>query len=233
MTFNILTLFTDFFQSPFKSGLLGKAIDTEIIDINIIDIRSFSEDKHNRCDDYPYGGGAGMVLKPEPLFRALQSIHRDNSLTIATSPGGRQLDQRLVKSLSNEKELNIICGHYEGIDQRVIDAFVDFEISIGDYILSGGEFAALVLIDTIARYIPGFMSNSESVSEESFEKNLLEYPHYTRPAEYEGLKVPEILLSGHHKEIEKWRLSKRIEKTKQERPDLYENFLKSKIDEES
>ncbi len=229
MIFNIITLFPDLFVSPLRSGLLGKAIRSGIVNVNIIDIRSFSEDKFGRCDDYPYGGGSGMVIKPDPLIKAIESVRKDSSRIILTSPSGKLLTQELVKKFSEEAELSIICGHYEGVDQRVIDNYIDSEISIGDYILSGGEYAALVIFDAIVRYIPGFMSNPESLVEESFENYLLEYPQYTRPGEIEGLKVPEILLSGNHKEIAEWRQKKRIEKTKRLRPDLYKKYLLRKI----
>lgn len=224
-TYKIVTLFPDFFTTPFQSGLLGKAIASEKVSTDIIDLRSYSQDKFHRCDDYPYGGGSGMVLKPEPLFKCLDDNVTDKTKVVLTTPGGVPLDQKLVKELSNEDELCIICGHYEGIDQRVSEKYVDLEVSVGDYVLSGGEYAALILIDATARYVPGFMSNAESLEEESFENNLLEYPHYTRPAEYENMKVPDILLSGHHEEIRKWRMKKSVEKTKQVRPDLYKKYI--------
>ncbi len=229
MIFKIYTLFPDFFITPLHSGLMGKAQESGIIDFKIIDIREYSEDRFKRCDDYPYGGGSGMVLTPGPLFRAIEENESSGSKIIYTSPSGVKFTQELVGEMSSFNEISIICGHYEGIDQRVIDTFVDYEISIGDYVLSGGEYAALVITDAIARYIPGFMSNSDSLVEESFESDLLEYPHYSRPADYNGLKVPEVLLSGNHKDIAEWRYSKRIEKTKGIRPDLYKKFLKRKI----
>jgi len=229
LIFKIYTLFPDFFITPLRSGLMGKAQESGIIDFKIIDIREYSEDRFKRCDDYPYGGGSGMVLTPGPLFRAIEENESSGSKIVYTSPSGVKFNQELVGEMSSFNEISIICGHYEGIDQRVIDTFVDYEISIGDYVLSGGEYAALVITDAIARYIPGFMSNSGSLVEESFESDLLEYPHYSRPADYNGLKVPEVLLSGNHKDIAEWRYSKRIEKTKGIRPDLYKKFLKRKI----
>ncbi len=225
MIFRILTLFPDFFSGPLESGLVGKAVESEIITVDIVNIRDFTEDRHKRCDDYPYGGGSGMVLLPEPLIKAVESVGSSTGKVILTSASGTLLNQDLVKEFSRERDLTVICGHYEGVDQRVIDSCIDQEISIGDYILSGGEFAALVILDAVARYVPGFMSNSESLSEESFENGLLEYPQYTRPADTGGMKVPDILLSGNHKEIEKWRRLKSIEKTKRVRPDLYKKFL--------
>lgn len=226
MIFKIYTLFPDFFESPFKSGLLGKAIESGIIDIRIIDIRDYSEDRFRRCDDYPYGGGSGMVIMPEPLFRAIESNEAGGAKMLYTSPSGRPLTQEFVKELSRIESVSVICGHYEGIDQRVIDTFVDHEVSTGDYVLSGGEFAALIIVDAVARNIPGFMSNSESLVEESFESDLLEYPQYTRPAEFRGMNVPDILLSGDHSKIAAWRHEQRIEKTRSVRPDLYKNYLK-------
>lgn len=169
-----------------------------------------------------------MVLMPGPLFRALEPMHNSGARIILTSPSGRQYNQEMVEELSRIKEICIICGHYEGVDQRVIDRYVHQEISIGDYVLSGGEFAALVILDSLARYIPGFMSNTESLLEETFEGGLLEYPQYTRPAEIEGMKVPEVLLSGNHARIREWRWEQRIEKTRKVRPDLYARYLSIK-----
>jgi len=229
LIFNIFTLFPDFFKSPLETGLLGKAIESGIVRVNLIDIRSYSDDKFRRCDDYPYGGGSGMVLMADPLFRALKENKKKGTKALITAPGGRVLNQEMVKSLSKEHEFSIVCGHYEGVDQRVIDRYIDQEVSTGDYILSGGEFASLVIIDAVARYVPGFMSNSESLIEESFEGDLLEYPHYTRPFEIDDMTVPDVLLSGHHKNITEWRLKKSLEKTKKVRPDLYKRYLLKKM----
>lgn len=228
ISFKIITIFPDFFESPLRSSLLGKAVDSGIIKVDIIDLKSFAEDKFHRVDDYPYGGGSGMVLKPEPLFGALEAVKKEKTKILLTTPAGILLTHDIVKDLTKEEDICIICGHYEGVDQRVIDKYVDLEISIGDYILSGGEYAALVITDTIARHLPGFMSNPESLKEESFENGLLEYPQYTRPSSMEGFKVPEVLLSGNHAVIDEWRLKKRIEKTKRIRPDLYEKYLSLK-----
>jgi tRNA (guanine37-N1)-methyltransferase len=172
-----------------------------------------------------------MIIQPEPLLKAIESVKDVNTKVLLTSPSGRLLNQDKVKKLAEEDNICIICGHYEGIDQRVIDRYIDEEISVGDYILSGGEYAALIILDAIARYIPGFMSNPDSLKEESFEYNLLEYPQYTRPAEINGITVPEVLLSGNHKKIEEWRLFKAIEKTRKIRPDLYIRYLYQKIQE--
>ncbi len=227
---DIITLFPDFFDSPFKSGLLGKCIHNGLLSVSIIDLRDYSDDKFRRCDDYPYGGGSGMVLKTEPLFRCLESIE-DRGRTLLTSASGRPLTAPLVHELSKQDRLTLICGHYEGVDQRVCERYVHDEISIGDYVLSGGEFAALVIVDAVARHIPGFMSNAESLKEESFEEGLLEYPHYTRPEEIEGMRVPEVLLSGNHALIRKWRLERSLEKTARVRPDLMESYQKRYKDE--
>jgi tRNA (guanine37-N1)-methyltransferase len=220
---NILTLFPEFFTGPFTTGLMGKFIEKGSVRFNIVDIRTYSEDNFNRCDDYPYGGGSGMVLKPEPLFRALDALENRGTVML-TSPSGVPLTQQRVKEFSDLEDITIICGHYEGVDQRVVDTYVDHEVSIGDYVLSGGEFAALIITDTLVRYLPGFMSNPESLVEETFEESLLEYPHYTRPDEYRGLQVPPVLLSGNHAKIAEWRLQNRLEKTRRVRPDLYNRY---------
>ncbi len=225
MIIRIYTLFPDFFHSPFKSGLMGKAVESGIIEFNIIDIRNYSKDKFKRCDDYPYGGGSGMVLMPSPLFEAIEANESGESCILYTSPSGTTLTQNIVKELGTSAEISIICGHYEGIDQRVIDKFANKEISIGDYVLSGGEFAALVITDAVARYIPGFMSNKDSLLEESFESDLLEYSHYTRPSQFRGMRVPEVLIEGDHKKIADWRHQMRVKKTKGVRPDLYKKYL--------
>ena len=225
MIFKIYTLFPDFFSSPLKTGLMGKAVESGILQFRIIDIRDYSNDRFRRCDDYPYGGGSGMVMAPQPLFAALEANEQNGATVLYTSPSGRPLDRDFAYELSGSGEISIICGHYEGLDQRVIDTFVTHEVSIGDYVLSGGEYAALVITDALARLIPGFMSNSQSLVEESFEDNLLEYPQYTRPAEFMGLKVPDVLLEGDHGKISLWRNEKRIEKTKALRPDLYKKYL--------
>jgi len=226
LIFNIFTLFPEFFESPLKTGLMGKAAESGIIKTGLIDIRDFSDNKHKRCDDSPYGGGSGMVLMPEPVFRAIEAQKKNNVPLILTSPGGRVLDQAFVKELAGKGEISIVCGNYEGVDQRIIDRYIDYEVSIGDYVISGGEFAALIIMNAVSRYVPGFMSNTASLEEESFEENLLEYPHYTRPQEINGMAVPEILLSGHHEKIRLWREAQSIEKTKRVRPDLYNKYLK-------
>ena len=220
MKFDVLTLFPEMFESLNKS-IIGKAIEKQIIDINLINIRDFSKDKHKKVDDTPYGGGAGMVIRPDVVYDAYESVKTEDAKVIYLSPKGTKLNQKKVVELSKENHLILLCGHYEGIDQRVIDEIVDEEISIGDYVLTGGEIPAMVLIDSISRYVDGVISN-DSVEEESFTNNLLEYPQYTRPEEFHGKKVPEVLISGHHENIKKWRQEKSIEITKKKRPDLLE-----------
>lgn len=219
MKFEVLTLFPGIPEAYFAGSIMAKAVERKLIDFSIIDFRDFAVDRHRTCDDAPYGGGAGMVLKPEPIGAALDSIDAGRKRVIYPSPSGRLFSQEYAAELSREDELVIICGRYEGLDQRIIDLFVDDEISLGDYVMSSGEVAAMVIIDTVYRLAEGVI-NGESLEEESFQDGLLEYPHYTRPAEYRGLKVPEVLLSGHHAEIEKWRYRKRLEKTGKYRPDL-------------
>ncbi|MBP7734558.1 MAG: tRNA (guanosine(37)-N1)-methyltransferase TrmD [Spirochaetes bacterium] len=229
MKFKIVTLFPDFFSSPLRTGLLGKAVASGTIGVTITDIRDFSTDRYRSCDDYPYGGGSGMVLMPGPLDGAIESVKESGTKVVLTSASGTLLTQDLVKELHGHRDLCLVCGHYEGVDQRVIDRHVDYEISIGDYVLSGGEYAALAIIDAVSRYVPGFMSNSGSLTEESFELDLLEYPHYTRPEDFSGMKVPAVLTGGNHALIREWRRGESIEKTKRVRPDLYRKHLIRKI----
>ena len=221
MKFDVLTLFPEMF-GILNQSIIGKAIEKELIDINLINIRDFSKDKHKKVDDTPYGGGAGMVMKPDVVYDAYKSIEDRNAKVIYMSPQGKTLNQKKVEELAKESHLIILCGHYEGIDQRVLDKIVDEEISIGDYVLTGGEIPAMVLIDSVSRYVKGVLKE-ESIKEESFSNGLLEYPQYTRPEEFEGMKVPEVLLSGHHENIDKWRKEKSLEITKKKRPDLLEN----------
>mgnify|MGYP004498487729 FL=1 len=219
MKFDVLTLFPEMFDT-LNQSIIGRAREKNLIDINFINIRDFSKDKHKKVDDTPYGGGAGMVMKADVVYDAYNSIQdKENAKVIYMTPQGKTLNQKMVESLSKENHLIILCGHYEGIDQRVIDKIVDEEISIGDYVLTGGEIPAMVLIDSVSRYNEGVLS-TESIDEESFSNGLLEYPQYTRPEVFEGEKVPEILLSGNHQNIAKWRQEKSIEITKQKRPDL-------------
>ena len=218
MKFDVLTLFPEMFK-PLDESIIGKAKEKELIEINLINIRDFSKDKHKKVDDTPYGGGAGMVMMPDVVFDAYKSIQDKNAKVIYMSPQGQKLTQKKVEELAKQEHLIILCGHYEGIDQRVIDKIVDEEISIGDYVLTGGELPAMVLIDSVSRYSEGVIAK-ESREEESFANGILEYPQYTRPEVFEGVRVPEVLLSGHHANIEKWRKEKALEITAKKRPDL-------------
>ncbi len=218
MKFDVLTLFPEMFEI-LNQSIIGKAIEKDLIQIKLTNIRDFSKDKHKKVDDTPYGGGAGMVMKPDVIYDAYQSIKDENAKVIYMSPQGNLLNQKKVEELSKENHLIILCGHYEGIDQRVLDKIVDEEISIGDYVLTGGEIPAMVLIDSVSRYVEGVLKE-DSIKEESFSNGLLEYPQYTRPEVFEGMKVPEVLLSGHHENIEKWRKEKSLEMTKKKRPDI-------------
>ncbi|RKD27805.1 tRNA (guanine37-N1)-methyltransferase [Caminicella sporogenes DSM 14501] len=229
MKIDILTLFPEMFTNVLNQSIIGRAIKNGIIKLNVINFREYSSDKHKRVDDYPYGGGSGMVLMNQPIFDALKSITKEKKKykIIYLTPKGKTFNQEMALSLSKEENLIFICGHYEGIDQRIIDYWVTDEISIGDYVLTGGELPTMVVIDTVARLIPGVLNNENSFKDESFYSGLLEYPHYTRPADYNGMKVPKVLLSGNHKLIEEWRLKKSIELTIKRRPDLIEKFLKN------
>lgn len=220
MKIDILTLFPEMFSS-LKESILGRAIENGAFELNLINIRDFSLDKHKKVDDYIFGGGDGMLMTPQPLYDAIMSVKTDNSYVVYMSPKGTVLSQNKVKDISTTyNHLIIVCGHYEGIDQRIIDLCVDEQISIGDYVLTGGEIPAMVLVDAVARYIPNVLGSDTSAEDESFTDGYLEYPQYTRPREFMGLTVPETLLSGNHKEIEKWKQEKKIEETKKFRPDL-------------
>lgn len=219
MKIDVLTLFPKSF-APMEESIIKRAQDSKKISLNILDIRSFSKDKHLKCDDTPYGGGEGMLMTPQPLFDAIESIKKTGSYVIYMSPKGEKLTQNLAEKLSKKRHIVLICGHYEGIDQRVIDTFVDKEISIGDYVLTGGELPAMVLIDAVSRLQKGVLHNENSSQNETFAENLLEYPQYTKPADFRGIKVPEVLLSGNHQEIAKWRREQSEILTKTRRPDL-------------
>ena len=218
MKFDVLTLFPEMFE-PLKQSIIGKAIEKKLIELNLVNIRDFSKDKHKKVDDTPYGGGAGMVMRPDVVYEAYQSVKQDQAKVIYMSPQGKKLNQQIVEDLSKENHLIILCGHYEGIDQRVLDEIVEEEISIGDYVLTGGEIPTMVLIDSVSRYVEGVIKQ-DSIQEESFSNGLLEYPQYTRPEIFQGKAVPQILLSGHHENIEKWRKERSLEITKKKRPDL-------------
>lgn len=219
MKIDILSLFPAMFSSPFAESIIKRAVDKGILQITITDIRSYATNKHLQVDDYPYGGGAGMVMKPDVVGRALASRQTPSCHTIYLSPRGKQLTQEKVKELSSCSHMLLLCGHYEGIDERVV-AQVDEHISIGDYILTGGELPAMVLVDAVARLLPGVLGDECSSEEESFSAGLLEYPHYTRPAVYDGEEVPDVLLSGHHENIRRWRLQESLRQTLLKRPDL-------------
>jgi len=230
MKIDILTIFPKMFAGPLTESLIGKAASNKILDIHIIDIRSFSKDKHKKVDDKPFGGGAGMVMKPEPIYDALKAagVKKRNKdyknslakpLVIFMSPQGKRLNTEIVKKLSKFKHLVILCGHYEGVDERVMN-FVDEEISIGDFVLTGGEIPAMAVVDSVARMLPGVIKEEISVKNDSFYNGLLDYPHYTRPAEFKKMKVPEVLLSGDHKKIENWRKNEALKRTRERRPDL-------------
>lgn len=228
MRFDLITLFPDFFTSPLSIGLLGKALASNIAQVNLVNPRDFTTDKHARVDDTPYGGGVGMLLKPEPVFAAVESLpelpRRD---IILMTPQGQTLTQHLLKKWASEyDQLIVLCGNYEGFDERVLH-LVTREVSLGDFVLTCGEIPALAIINGVVRLLPGTVGKSESLKAESFESGLLDYPQYTRPAEFRGWKVPDVLLSGHHGQIERWRYQQQLERTRQRRPDLYAAWEKS------
>ena len=226
MRIDVLTLFPEMFTGFLNESIMGRAIKSGLVEVNLIDYRNFSNSKHKKVDDSPFGGGAGMVLNVQPVVDALRSIEGYNeALKILVTPQGKTLKQAMTYELSNNDHLIILCGHYEGYDERIRDYF-DLEISIGDYVLTGGELAAMVLIDSVTRVIPEVISKDESHLNDSFSNTLLEHPHYTRPREFEGKVVPEVLVNGNHKLIEEWRHKESIKRTKQRRPDLYELYKK-------
>ncbi len=222
MKFHVLTLFPEIVESYFTASIMAKAVERKLVDYSLVNIRDFAFDKHRTCDDLTYGGGAGMLLMPEPVSLALDSVDAQNKRVIYLTPSGKPFTQALAKEFSEERELVLLCGRYEGLDQRVIDEYVTDEVSIGDYVMSSGEIASLVVIDCVYRLLDGVISE-ESLVEESFSDGLLEYPQYTRPAVFRDRAVPDVLLSGHHEHIRLWRLKKRLEKTLKNRPDLIES----------
>ena len=225
MKMDVLALFPEIIAPALQTGILKRIQDADGLTINVFNLRDWTTDKHKSVDDYPYGGGAGMILKPEPIFAATEALNTESDAQIIfLTPQGTPLTQPLVEALSLESHLILICGRYKGIDERVRQKIVTSEISIGDYVLSGGEIAALVLIDAIGRVLPGALGDFESAHEDSFSQDLLDHPHYTRPAEYEGMKVPEVLLSGHHGNIKKWRHVEALKRTAQRRPDLLQDL---------
>ncbi len=226
MKIEVLSLFPEMFEGTVKSSILGKANQRGLLSIHVTDIRDFTLDKHNRVDDTPFGGGAGMVIMAEPIFRCLQSVGAKGKKIIYMSPKGGVLNKEKIEALSKEEELIILCGHYEGIDQRVLQHWDLEEISIGDYVLTGGEPAAIVLIDAVARMIPGILGNEDSHLEESIYSGLLEYPQYTKPRIYENMEVPEVLVNGNHKLISLWQFEQSLILTKERRPDLFDDYVK-------
>lgn len=220
LRFDILTLFPAICQGPLGESILRRAIDAGIIEVGLHDIREYCADKHRRADDAPFGGGAGMVMKPEPVFAAIEAVRRPGSRVVFLTPQGRRFEQADARRLAGEHHVIFLCGHYEGVDHRVVEALVDEELSIGDYILTNGAIAAVVVLDAIARLLPGVLGDVESAVHESFAAGLLEAPQYTRPAEFRGRKVPDILLSGNHAAIEAWRNAQAMERTRRNRPDL-------------
>ena len=225
MNFHILTLFPEMVMNGLHTSIIGRAVNNQLLTIEAVNIRDFAENKHNRVDDYTYGGGAGMLMQAGPVYGAYQSIARKadkKPRVIYLSPQGQTFSQKMAEDFAKEEELVFLCGHYEGIDERVLEEIVTDYVSIGDYVLTGGELPAMVMIDAISRLIPGVLHNDVSAEFESFQDNLLEYPQYTRPEEWHGKKVPEILLSGHHVNIEKWRRQQSVIRTAQNRPDLLE-----------
>ncbi|HHW08002.1 MAG TPA: tRNA (guanosine(37)-N1)-methyltransferase TrmD [Clostridia bacterium] len=237
MRIDVLTIFPEMFHSPLNTSILKRAIEKGILEVGLVNFRDYATDKHRRVDDYPFGGGSGMVMKPEPIFRAWSEVKKGvkagvNSRTILLSPQGKLFNQELAWELSKEEHLILVCGHYEGIDERVRILLAPEEISIGDYILTGGELGALVIIDAVCRLLPGVLGDEQSAREETFAGGLLEYPQYTRPREFLGLEVPEVLLSGHHAQINQWRRMQSLIRTKQRRPDLLEKASLSQEERE-
>ncbi|MCP4177380.1 MAG: tRNA (guanosine(37)-N1)-methyltransferase TrmD [bacterium] len=233
MQIDIITLFPDIYFGPFSESIIARAIKKDILKINTINLRDYTEDKRKSVDDTTYGGGPGMLMTPGPLFKAVESNRKADSYVILTTPRGDVFDQKMAKELSKKENLLIVCGHYEGIDERVKEKLIDKEISIGDYVLTSGNLPAMVMIDSLARLIPGVLGDNLSSEEESFENDLLEYPQYTKPIEFRGMKVPDVLLSGNHKLIKDWRKEQAILKTKERRPDLYKKFIERKSVEQA
>jgi tRNA (guanine37-N1)-methyltransferase len=232
MIFDILTLFPGMFDSPMRESILGKAVDRGLIQVRVHNIRDYATDKHQITDDRPFGGGEGMVMKPEPIVGALDALRErgPNPRVLLLTPQGRLFTQEIARSLSGIPRLVLVCGRYEGVDERVAQYFCDDQISVGDYVLSGGELAAMIVVDAVARLIPGVLGNMDSPGRDSFTEALLEYPQYTRPQEYRGHRVPDVLLSGHHDVIEKWRRGQALLRTRMRRPDLFDRFTPTRED---
>lgn len=234
MRIEVVTIFPEFFSSPLSCSILGRAIEAGRVEVRVHNLRDFTTDKHQVVDDYPYGGGGGMVMKPEPLFAACEALIAEppRARLVLLSPQGRLFSQKVARELATQPRIILLCGHYEGVDERVRQALVDGEISIGDYVLTGGEPAALVIIDAISRLLPGVLGDQEAPERDSFADGLLEHPHYTRPAQFRGLGVPEVLLSGHHEQIRRWRRKQSLHRTRQRRPELIEQASLTAEDEE-
>lgn len=233
MNFHVLTLFPDMIKDGLNTSITGRAINNGKITLNAVNIRDYTLEKHGHVDDYPYGGGAGMVMQAEPIYRAYQSVvdgikNKKRPRVLYMTPQGKVFNQKMARELATEEDLIFLCGHYEGVDERILEMIVTDNVSIGDYVLTGGELPAMVMIDSISRLVDGVLNNKDSAEYESFSDNLLEYPQYTRPEEFMGMKVPEVLLSGHHANIEKWRKEQSLKRTMERRPDLLEkNACKS------
>lgn len=228
MKFHVMTLFPDMIMDVCNTSIIGRAQNEKIIEVEAVDIRDYTKDKHRHVDDYPYGGGAGMVMQAAPIcdcYAAICEKLQKKPRVIYMTPQGKLFNQDIAKELAKEDDLVLLCGHYEGVDERALELLDVESLSIGDYVLTGGELPAMVVIDAVSRMVPGVLTNEESADFETFEDNLLEYPQYTRPEVYEGKQVPEVLMSGHHANIMKWRREQSIERTKSRRPDLYEKYL--------
>ncbi|MCF7791113.1 MAG: tRNA (guanosine(37)-N1)-methyltransferase TrmD [Victivallales bacterium] len=227
MQIDIITIFPNIFFGPLSESIIGRARKKKLVNIDTVDLREFTTDRHRSVDDTPYGGGPGMLMKPEPLFKAVEERKKKDSYVILTSPQGEVFNQKTAVELSCKKHLVFVCGHYEGVDERVRENLIDRELSIGDYVLTSGNLAAMVIIDSVVRLIPGVLGSGLSAEDESFSEGLLEYPQYTKPSDFRGLKVPEVLMSGNHKLIEEWKKRKAEERTRFRRPDLYEKYLEN------
>ena len=231
MHFAIFTLFPDMFQGPFAESMLKRAQERGLLSIALHNIRDATSDKHHVVDDYPYGGGVGMMMKPEPIFTAVEAVYQGGPI-ILLSPQGRLFNQQIARTLAQESRVTLLCGHYEGVDERVCRHLATDELSIGDYVLTGGELAAMVVVDAVSRLIPGVLGADASIQEESHSENLLEYPQYTRPPEFRGWRVPDILFSGHHAQIARWRRKESLRRTRERRPDLFAKLdVSSKLDQ--
>jgi tRNA (guanine37-N1)-methyltransferase len=234
MKIDILSLFPEMFEGFLNTSIIKRAIDKEVVDIKIHNFREFTQDKHKHVDDYPYGGGAGMVMQPEPIYLAYEDVTQNmekKPRVVYVTPQGSVFNQSMAEEFSKEEDLIFLCGHYEGVDERILEEIVTDYVSIGDYVLTGGELPAMVMIDAVSRLVPGVLNNEESAEFESFHDNLLEHPQYTRPVEFRGRKVPDVLLSGHHGNIDKWRREQSLKRTLERRPDLIETAILSKEDE--